>query len=178
MVSIRGAGNGIAGWFFNCSFYLYSSQDGTACPYRSSGRRNPTLKRDVFSDSKTRTGVVKGTPYYMAPEQITGKKVDGRCDIFSLGIVLYQLLTGSLPFAAANPGALMSKIVNDPHPDPKSINPKILAPLVDVINKALEKDVTKRYQDAWQMAAHLRIIGNKIDTLLEQRRVSVRVYGN
>lgn len=132
----------------------------------------------IIASSKTRTGIVKGTPYYMAPEQITGNKVDGRCDIFSLGIVLFQLLMGSLPFTAANPGALMHKIVNDPHPDPKSINPKILTPLVEVINKALEKEVTKRYQDAWQMAAHLRIIGHKIDALLEQKRASMRLDGN
>jgi serine/threonine-protein kinase len=132
----------------------------------------------IIASSKTRTGIVKGTPYYMAPEQITGKKVDGRCDIFSLGVVLFQLLTGSLPFTAANPGALMHKIVNDPHPDPKSINPKILSPLVEVINKALEKEVTKRYQDAWRMAAHLRIIGHKIDAFIEQKRASVSADGN
>ncbi|MFH0726306.1 MAG: serine/threonine-protein kinase [Pseudomonadota bacterium] len=132
----------------------------------------------IIASSKTRTGIVKGTPYYMAPEQITGKKVDGRCDIFSLGIVLFQLLTGNLPFTAANPGALMHKIVTDPHPDPKSINPKILTPLVEVINKALEKEVTKRYQYAWQMAAHLRIIGHKIDAFIEQKRASVSADGN
>jgi len=132
----------------------------------------------IMASSKTRTGVVKGTPYYMAPEQITGKKVDGRCDIFSLGIVLFQLLTGSLPFTAPSPGELMHKIVNDPHPDPKSINPKVLTPLVMVLNKALEKDVTKRYQDAGQMASHLRLIGQKIDALLAQRSASVRADGN
>jgi eukaryotic-like serine/threonine-protein kinase len=132
----------------------------------------------IMASSKTRTGVVKGTPYYMAPEQITGKKVDGRCDVFSLGIVLFQLLTGSLPFTAASPGELMHKIVSDPHPDPKSINPKILTPLVMVLNKALEKDVTKRYQDAGQVASHLRLIGQKIDVLLAQRSVSVRADGS
>lgn len=132
----------------------------------------------ILATSKTRTGVVKGTPYYMAPEQITGKKVDGRCDIFSLGIVLFQLLTGRLPFTASSPGALMSKIVRDPHPEPKSINPKILTPLVTVIDKALEKEVTNRYQDAGQMAAHLRQIGQKIDTLLAKRNSLARGDGN
>lgn len=131
----------------------------------------------IMASSKTRTGVVKGTPYYMAPEQITGKKVDGRCDIFSLGVVLFQLLTGRLPFTAKSPGALMHKIVNEPHPDPRSLNPGIFKPLALVINKALAKDITRRYQDAGRMAAHLRQIGQKIDAVIAQKKQTVRVDG-
>lgn len=124
----------------------------------------------IIASSKTLTGVVKGTPYYMAPEQVTGKKVDGRADIFSLGVVFFQLLTGQLPFSAANPGALMHKIVHDPHPDPRSLNPSIMKPLVIVLNKALAKELADRYQDAAHMALHLRQIGQKISTIIAQKR--------
>ena len=124
----------------------------------------------IIASSKTLTGVVKGTPYYMAPEQITGEKVDGRCDIFSLGVVFFQLLTGQLPFMAANPGALMHKIVHDPHPNPRSLNPGIISPVVIVLNKALAKERTDRYQDAAQMALHLRQIGQKISMIIAERK--------
>ncbi|MDX9785402.1 MAG: serine/threonine-protein kinase [Desulfobacterales bacterium] len=140
--------------------------------------RNGTVKitdfgiARIIATSKTLTGVVKGTPYYMAPEQITGKKVDGRCDIFSLGVVFFQLLTGQLPFTAANPGALMHKIVHDPHPNPQSLNPGIVSPLVTVLNKALAKEITDRYQDAAQMALHLRQIGQKISTIIAKRKAT------
>jgi len=100
----------------------------------------------ITATSQTRTGVVKGTPYYMSPEQFSGEKVDGRSDIFSLGTMLFQLLTGRLPFYGDNPAALMHQIMNVPHPDPKKINPKIVKPLVTIIDKALEKDQGKRYQ--------------------------------
>lgn len=131
----------------------------------------------IMASSKTRTGVVKGTPYYMAPEQITGKKVDGRCDIFSLGVVLFQLLTGRLPFTANSPGALLHKIVNEPHPDPRSLNPGIYKPLAMIIDKALAKDITRRYQDAGRMAAHLRQIGQKIDAVIAQKKQKVTADG-
>ncbi|MBW2296781.1 MAG: CHASE2 domain-containing protein [Deltaproteobacteria bacterium] len=124
----------------------------------------------ITATSKTQTGVVKGTPYYMSPEQFSGVKVDGRSDIFSLGVMLFQLLTGTLPFYADNPAALMNKIMNVPHPDPRKTNPKIVKPLVLILNKALAKDRDKRYQAGAQMCSHLRQTGRKIDEVLAGRK--------
>ncbi|MGD8367915.1 MAG: serine/threonine-protein kinase [Desulfobacterales bacterium] len=124
----------------------------------------------ITATSQTQTGVVKGTPYYMSPEQISGEKVDGRSDIFSLGVMLYQMLTGELPFKGDNPAALMHQIMNTPHPDPRTYNPKIVKPLVFILNKALEKDRDKRYQKAAQMAAHLRELGSKLDAVLMKKK--------
>ena len=124
----------------------------------------------ITATSQTQTGVVKGTPYYMSPEQISGEKVDGRSDIFSLGVMLYQMLTGELPFKGDNPAALMHQIMNTPHPDPRKFNPKILKPLVFILNKALEKDRDKRYQKAGQMAAHLQELGRKLDAVMAQKK--------
>jgi len=124
----------------------------------------------ITATSKTQTGVVKGTPYYMSPEQFAGKKVDGRSDIFSVGVLLFQLLTGELPFYGENPMALMNQIMNVPHPDPRKFNPKIVKPLVAIINKSLEKDRKKRYQKASQMTAHLRELGERIDAALAKKK--------
>ncbi|MFZ5571200.1 MAG: CHASE2 domain-containing serine/threonine-protein kinase [Thermodesulfobacteriota bacterium] len=123
----------------------------------------------ITSSSQTRTGIVKGTPYYMSPEQISGKKVDGRSDIFSLGVMMFQLLTGSVPFDGDSPAALMHQILNVPHPDPRSLNPKIFAPLVPIINKALMKDPDQRYQHAVELSNDLRKLAAKIDAALAKR---------
>jgi serine/threonine-protein kinase len=124
----------------------------------------------ITATSKTQTGVVKGTPYYMSPEQFAGKKVDGRSDIFSVGVLLFQLLTGELPFYGENPMALMNQIMNVPHPDPRKFNPKIVKPLVAIIDKSLEKGRNKRYQKASQMSAHLRELGKRIDAALAKKK--------
>lgn len=124
----------------------------------------------MTATSQTRTGVVKGTPYYMSPEQFSGEKVDGRSDIFSLGTMLFQLLTGRLPFYGDNPAALMHQVMNVPHPDPRKINPKIVKALVTIINKALEKDREKRYKRASHMAAHLRELGKRIDEFIAKKK--------
>ena len=84
--------------------------------------------------------------------------------------MLYQLLTGKLPFYAESPPALMHKIMQARHPDPRSINPKIVKPLVTIINKALEKDRDKRYQRAMHMSAHLKQTGKWIDDLIAKKK--------
>ena len=81
----------------------------------------------------------------------------------------YLLLTGMLPFKGDSPSALMHQIMNVAPPDPREFNPKIVKPLVLVINKALVKDREKRYQRASLMAAHLREIGKKIDAIMAKR---------
>jgi serine/threonine-protein kinase len=124
----------------------------------------------AMASSKTKTGVVKGTPFYMSPEQITGKKVDGRSDIFSLGVVLYELLTGVQPFRAEDLTGLIYKITSD-EPDPITThNRKVPKALGQIIDKALVKDREKRYQKAEQMADHLKIIGRKMDELAARKQ--------
>lgn len=119
----------------------------------------------ITSSSKTKTGVVMGTPSYMSPEQVAGKKVDGRSDIFSLGVVLFEMLTGEKPFTGDDITVLMYTISRDSHPSLKSINPKIPRVVEKIIDKALEKDVEKRYQKAGQMAEHIKKVVVKIDEL-------------
>jgi CHASE2 domain-containing sensor protein/tRNA A-37 threonylcarbamoyl transferase component Bud32 len=124
----------------------------------------------ITATSQTQTGIVKGTPNYMSPEQFSGEKVDGRSDIFSLGVMMYQLMTGRLPFYADNPAALMNKIMNDPHPDPRKFNPKMVKPVIAVLNNALIKNRDKRYQKASLMCTHLRQIGKRIDAMMAQKK--------
>jgi len=124
----------------------------------------------ITATSQTQTGIVKGTPYYMSPEQFSGKKVDGRSDIFSLGVMMYQLLTGTLPFYADNPAALMHQIMNVVHPDPRKFNPNIVKPVITVLNNALIKNRDKRYQEASLMRDHLREIGQRIDAIVAKKQ--------
>lgn len=115
--------------------------------------------------SKTRTGVIKGTPYYMSPEQISGMKVDGCSDIFSLGIVFYQLLTGELPFGGENLAAIMYQITTVQPEPPTKYNPKIYKAALAILNRALEKPLDKRYRSAKQMGDHLKLLAQKLDEI-------------
>ena len=127
----------------------------------------------ITASSHTQTGVVKGTPYYMSPEQFSGDKVDGRSDIFSLGTLLFQLLTGTLPFFSESPAVLMNQIMNFPHPNPRSINPRVLPAITPIVDQALEKDRTKRYPRAGQMAADLRHLKKRIDRYLRDKKAAL-----
>ncbi len=119
----------------------------------------------IASSSKTKTGIVLGTPSYMSPEQVAGKKVDGRSDIFSLGVVLFEMLCGEKPFADEDMTSLMYKIAKEKHPPVRSINAKVPQVLEKIIDRALEKEVEKRYQKAGQMARHLDQVVVKIDEI-------------
>lgn len=110
----------------------------------------------MMAASQHSSRMIMGTPSYMSPEQFSGKTVDGRSDIFSLGVTLFHLLTGMLPFTGSSLQELLRRVVQEPHPDPKRVRPQIPNPLVQVLNKALEKDAARRYADAAQMAEHLR----------------------
>ncbi len=101
----------------------------------------------LTDSSKTKTGMVLGTPSYMSPEQLSGKKVEGPSDLFSLGVMLYQMCIGKLPFTGDSMASLMYQIANDPHPEPLSVKEDLPPCVADIINKALEKDVEKRYKD-------------------------------
>ncbi len=95
--------------------------------------------------SLTGTGSVVGTPQYMSPEQIRGQfKNDTRTDIFSMGVILYQVLTGELPFKGDNLAALLYGIVNDKYRDPRDINPKIPKHFVKIIDQCLDRNIDKR----------------------------------
>jgi len=110
----------------------------------------------VMTSSRTRTGIIMGTPTYMSPEQLAGKRVDGRSDIFSLGIVLYELLTGEKPFKGESITTLMYQIANEPHPSPKDYNPNIPDCCLKIVDKALMKEAEKRYQRGNELFEDIR----------------------
>ena len=110
----------------------------------------------ITDSSKTKTGMVLGTPSYMSPEQLAGKKIDGRSDLFSLGVSLYQLACGKLPFEGDSMAQLMFKIANEPPTDILSINSDLPECLIAIINRALAKQVEERYQTGTEMAQALK----------------------
>jgi len=114
------------------------------------------IAKIVGGQSHTATGAVVGTAMYMSPEQIKGEQPDRRTDIYSLGVTLFEMVSGRPPFEADSAMTLMMMHINDPVPDPRKLNPDVPVDLVAVINKALEKDRNERYQTAAQMAAALR----------------------
>ena len=106
--------------------------------------------------SKTKTGTILGSPSYMSPEQLAGKKVDGRSDLFSLGVTMYQLLAGELPFVGESLASLMYKIANEKHPDVRMFRPDLPACVAKIINKLLHKDIERRFQTGGQIVSALR----------------------
>jgi len=110
----------------------------------------------MASSSKTQTNIVLGTPTYMSPEQIAGKKVDGRSDIFSLGVVLFELLTGQLPFAADNLSAVLFSIAHHPHPAIRTLRPDLPPMVQEIVDRALQKELAHRYRRAEEFAGELR----------------------
>ena len=104
----------------------------------------------------TASGVMMGTPSYMAPEQGLGQSGDHRADIYSLGVMLYQLATGKLPYEADTPLAVVLKHVNDPLPPPTAIKPDLPRGLELVIYRAMAKSPNERYQSVNQMIEHLQ----------------------
>lgn len=108
------------------------------------------------SGAKTQTGTILGSPKYMSPEQIVGKTVDGRSDIFSLGIVLYEMLTGKTPFDGDSISTIMYRILNETPADIIKINKQIPLAFDFIISKALAKLPENRYQNANDLAQDLR----------------------
>ncbi len=109
----------------------------------------------IIDSTQTRTGTILGTPFYMAPEQLKGSRVDGRADIFSLGVTLFQLLTGRLPFAGEDIASLVYQITNTKQPSVRDLRPELPAAATRIINKALQKSPAKRYPSAKNMAESL-----------------------
>ena len=117
----------------------------------------------ITDSSRTKTGMVLGTPSYMSPEQLAGKKVDGRSDLFSLGVMLYQMVTGKLPFSADSMATLMYKIANEAHQPVSEIQPDIPDCVAAIIDRAMQKDPDARYPDGQEMAADLRRCAEKVE---------------
>jgi serine/threonine-protein kinase len=115
----------------------------------------------------TSPGIVCGTPEYMSPEQARGDPLDARSDLYSVGVILYQLLTGRLPFEAESPTQVVLAHISEPPEDPREVAPERMIPksLVDVTLKALEKKAADRFQDADGFAAEL----TRALTLAEER---------
>jgi len=107
----------------------------------------------ITDSVKTRTGSFMGSPSYMAPEQMTGSRVDGRADLYSLGVSMYQLLTGRLPFDADSLGNLAYKITNEKHKSIRDVRPDLPSSATRITNKALQKKAEKRYTNGAEMAA-------------------------
>ena len=107
--------------------------------------------------SKTKTGTVIGSPYYMAPEQLAGKRVDGRADLFSLGVTLYQMLTGELPFKGESIANLMYNIANEKHPDIRAFRSDLPNCVNNILDKALQKEAQARFKSGQQMAEAMTI---------------------
>ena len=110
----------------------------------------------ITTSTKTQTTMIMGTPSYMSPEQVIGDKVDGRADIFSLGVVLFELLTSEKPFQADNITALLFKIAHEPPQSLRAIRSDLPVSAEAILERALQKNVARRYQHAGELAQDLR----------------------
>lgn len=116
----------------------------------------------VADATRTRTGVVLGTPTFMSPEQLSGQTIDGRSDLYSLGVSLFQLLTGQLPYRNDSMAALMRAIGRETAPNVCSIRPDLPPALGDIVALALEKHPGTRYASGQQMAEDLRAVAQSL----------------
>jgi len=116
----------------------------------------------------TRTGMVMGTPHYMSPEQVKGKRADFRSDIFSLGAVFYELLTGHKPFDAESLHAVLFQVMEHQPEDVRHWSPEVPNILVQVVDKALAKDPDARYQHAGEMREALRLVRQVLSGEVEE----------
>ena len=112
----------------------------------------------ILDQSRTRTGLVLGTPNYMSPEQVAGRRIDGQSDIYSLGVMLYQMLTGVLPFYGQSLAELMHHIATDEAPDIRRVRPELPAELAAIVARMLHKQPLQRYDNGEQLAAELRAL--------------------
>jgi eukaryotic-like serine/threonine-protein kinase len=109
-----------------------------------------------LDDSLTQVGVIAGTAVYMSPEQARSEDLDVRSDIFSFGVVLYEMATGKKPFTGSNVVTTLHAVIHTKPPSPLSLNPELPTALGDIIGRAMEKDRNKRYQNAAEMKDDLQ----------------------
>jgi serine/threonine protein kinase/Tfp pilus assembly protein PilF len=122
------------------------------------------IARSVEAKKITGAGVMIGTPEYMSPEQVEGKDTDTRSDIYSLGIILYEMTTGRLPFEGDTPFSVGVKQKSETAADPRSLNPQIPEDLGQVILKCLEKDKDQRFPSAGALQSEIEKIGQSLPT--------------
>jgi len=115
------------------------------------------IARMRTADVRTQTGVVLGSPRYLSPEQVLGKRSDGRADIFSLGVILYEMVAGQPPFNGIDVNSLMFQIVNFTPPPPSTVNTALPKMLDLIIAKALAKSADERYAGIAELASDLRV---------------------
>jgi serine/threonine protein kinase/Tfp pilus assembly protein PilF len=123
------------------------------------------IARSLSGKSITRAGAMIGTPEYMSPEQVEAEELDQRSDIYSLGVILYEMVTGQLPFEGDSPLSVAMKHKGEIPADPKELNPQIPGELSRLILKCLEKDKEKRYQNAEEVHSELDNIEMGIPTM-------------
>jgi serine/threonine protein kinase len=121
--------------------------------------------------SVTVTGSIVGTPAYMSPEQASGKRVDNRSDIFSLGVVLYEMLTGMKPFKGENYSSVIHEILTATPPKPFEANPLILKELSPIVERMLEKDPEKRYQRIEELSEDIQIQVRRLRMEVERKDI-------
>src|SRR5208283_5590566 len=143
------------------------------------------IARSVGSEGLTMTGAVVGTPEYMSPEQVKGDEIDGRADIFTLGIIFYELLTGKMPFRAETVQRSMYKRTVERAISPAAEDPSVPAFLSEVVSKCLEIDPAKRYQTANDLWADLEswrigladqtgnVVARRLQSWLANRNVQI-----
>jgi eukaryotic-like serine/threonine-protein kinase len=117
-----------------------------------------TTTDSSLEDSLTQVGVIPGTAVYMSPEQARSEDLDVRSDIFSFGVVLFEMATGKKPFTGTNVVLTLHAVINSKPPSPRSLNPTVPAELEKIIGKAMEKDRNLRYKNATEMKADLMLL--------------------
>jgi serine/threonine protein kinase/tetratricopeptide (TPR) repeat protein len=122
------------------------------------------IARSLEAKGITGAGVMIGTPEYMSPEQVEGKEVDQRSDIYSLGVILYEMVTGRLPFEGETSLSIAMKHKSEEPPDPKDLNDQISEGFSQVILRCMKKDKEKRYQDAEELLSQLNNLEKGIST--------------
>ena len=126
------------------------------------------IARSLKRKGITGAGVIIGTPEYMSPEQVEGKEIDQRSDIYSLGVILYEMVTGQLPFEGDTPLSIAVKHKTESPPDPKDLNAQIPDDLSRVILTCLEKDREKRYHTASELSSELDNIEKEMQENIEE----------
>jgi serine/threonine protein kinase len=132
---------------------------GLAKLTNSSSRADVGGAESELTSKLTRTGAVMGTPSYMSPEQARGEKIDHRSDIFSLGVVIYEMASGEVPFKRRSQAETMNAVINEPHTPVAEFNEEIPAELSAAIDRALSKEPADRYQSMGELLQDLRRVG-------------------